>query len=223
MRDAGFAVVPDIVAGERCDELIALVSSDIASGVSPRSLLEQPWCADLADDLANDDRLKPLLPDDPICAQCTLFDKNPDRNWLVTLHQDLSIPVRQRIDSDACSGWSVKDGMLFVQPPVEVLQKLVAVRVHLDASTSENGPLRVVPGSHRQGRLDDQAEADLRRNAGETEVLVDRGGVIVMSPLTLHASSKSRGPAPRRVLHFVFGPRILPGGLEWPSIIRPPV
>jgi len=150
-----------------------------------------------------------------VCAQCTLFDKNPDRNWLVTLHQDLSIPVRQRIDSDACSGWSTKDGMLFVQPPVEVLESLVAIRVHLDASTSENGPLRIVPGSHRHGRLDDAGEARARAAAAEAEVLVGRGGVIAMSPLVLHASSKSRGPAPRRVLHFVFGPRKLPFGLEW--------
>lgn len=108
--------------------------------------------------------------------------------------------------------------MLFVQPPAEVLQTLVAVRVHLDASTTENGPLRIIPGSHCYGRLDDQHEAQVRQTTIEQDVLVGRGGVIVMRPLALHASSKSHGPAPRRVLHFVFGPPNLPLGLEWPSM-----
>jgi hypothetical protein len=31
----------------------------------------------------------------------------------------------------------------------------------------------------------------------------------------LHASSKATGTSRRRVLHFVFGPRALPYGLEW--------
>lgn len=131
------------------------------------------------------------------------------------MHQDLSIPVRQRIESAHCAGWSKKEGQWFVQPPIEVLEQLVAIRIHLDASTPENGPLRIVPGSHRSGRLKSIAE-DSRRLAGEVPVLGARGAAIVMRPLLLHASSKAAAQAlPRRVLHFVFGPRELPCGLEW--------
>jgi len=104
---------------------------------------------------------------------------------------------------------------MYVQPPVSVLEQLTAVRVHIDDCPAESGALRVVPRSHSLGRLD-RAQADaLRLQHGETVVPVARGGALVMRPLILHASSKATSVAPRRVLHFVFGPPELPLGLEW--------
>jgi len=104
---------------------------------------------------------------------------------------------------------------VYVQPPVNVLEQLVAVRVHIDDCAVESGALRVVPKSQVEGRLNkEQAEA-LRLQNGETVVPVGRGGVLVMRPLLLHASSKATSHDPRRVLHFVFGPPKLPLGLEW--------
>jgi ectoine hydroxylase-related dioxygenase (phytanoyl-CoA dioxygenase family) len=144
-----------------------------------------------------------------------LFDKSPEKNWLVALHQDLSIPVKHRVQSSECSGWSEKEGPLYVQPPVSVLEQLVAVRIHIDDCPEESGALRVVAKSHLEGRLSrDRAEA-LRLEHGETAVPVDRGGALVMRPLILHASSKATSLSQRRVLHFVFGPPRLPLGLEW--------
>lgn len=134
---------------------------------------------------------------------------------LVALHQDLSIPVRDRVESRHCAGWSRKEGQWFVQPPVQVLEQLTAVRVHVDASTTENGPLRIVPGSHRNGRLTSSQARLPRQSAGEIPVLAARGDAIVMRPLILHASSKADLPIARRVLHFLFGPRELPHGLVW--------
>jgi ectoine hydroxylase-related dioxygenase (phytanoyl-CoA dioxygenase family) len=128
----------------------------------------------------------------------------------VALHQDLSIPVERRIESAECSGWSEKEGCLYVQPPAEVLEEMVAVRVHVDACPAESGALRVVPGSHMFGRLDSVAAKKLKEERGEVVVPVPRGGALVMKPLLLHASSKATGTMPRRVLHFVFGPPELP-------------
>jgi ectoine hydroxylase-related dioxygenase (phytanoyl-CoA dioxygenase family) len=159
--------------------------------------------------------VRPLLPPDPVAVQCTFFDKSPARNWLVAAHQDLSIPVSRRIDSPAYTGWSRKEGVLYVQPPPAVLERLAAVRVHLDASTPDNGPLRVVPGSHRLGRLSAEEIEIARQRDGEITCLVERGGALVMHPLLIHASSKVSAPAPRRVLHFVYGPARLPDGLDW--------
>jgi ectoine hydroxylase-related dioxygenase (phytanoyl-CoA dioxygenase family) len=156
-----------------------------------------------------------LLPRDAVAAQCTLFNKSPAKNWLVALHQDLSIPVSSRVDSPECSGWSEKEGQLYVQPPVSVLVRLVAVRLHIDDCPAESGALRVVPQSHMEGRVDPTQAEVLRQRYGETLVPVAQGGVLVMRPLLLHASSKATSPAPRRVLHFVFGPPSLPLGLEW--------
>jgi ectoine hydroxylase-related dioxygenase (phytanoyl-CoA dioxygenase family) len=165
--------------------------------------------------LLRDGRLASFLATDSVAIQCTLFDKSPDKNWLVSLHQDLSIPVRHRIDDPECSGWSEKEGQVYVQPPVSVLEQLVAIRVHVDESTGENGPLRVVPGSHAFGRLHAERTEGLRSACGEVVVPVPRGGALVIRPLVLHASSKATGSKPRRVLHFVFGPPQLPCGLEW--------
>jgi len=120
-----------------------------------------------------------------------------------------------RVEGPECSGWTEKEGQVYVQPPVSVLEQLIAVRVHIDNCPVESGALRVVPKSHVEGRLNtEQAEA-LRSQNGETVVPVGRGGVLVMRPLLLHASSKATSNDPRRVLHFVFGPPKLPLGLEW--------
>src|SRR5207245_4690274 len=156
-----------------------------------------------------------LLRDASTAVQCIYFAKSPSRNWLVSLHQDLSIPVRQRMTGTPCAGWSEKEGTWFCQPPLELLSGLLAVRVHLDDSTEQNGPLRVVPGTHRLGRIAPQQAIEHRRQIGEVSCTVPRRGIVAMRPLLLHASSKSIVEAPRRVLHFLFGPAQLPWGLEW--------
>src|SRR5690606_31509228 len=43
-------------------------------------------------------------------------------------------------------------GVLYVQPPVKILEQLVAVRLQLDPDAAAAGPLEVVPGSHRERR-----------------------------------------------------------------------
>jgi ectoine hydroxylase-related dioxygenase (phytanoyl-CoA dioxygenase family) len=158
--------------------------------------------------------------DEAEAVQCTLFAKSIEKNWLVSLHQDLSIPVAERVSSAECSGWSEKEGEIFVQPPITVLQELLAVRVHLDDCDERNGALRVVPGSHRLGRLTASDAIRARDALGEVSVGVPRGGAMLLRPLLLHASSRSVIGSPRRVLHFVFGPKNLPEGLRWPSQCR---
>src|SRR5205814_9752726 len=140
-----------------------------------------------------------------VAVQCTLFDKSPARNWLVALHQDLSIPVRERITHPDCTGWSEKEGVLFVQPPLSVLESLVAVRVHLDECGPGTGPLRVVPGSHRHGRLSKSEARHQQQTTGEFECFLKRGDALLIRQLLLLASSKARVPSRRRVLHFRFG------------------
>ncbi|WP_459204068.1 phytanoyl-CoA dioxygenase family protein [Ralstonia pseudosolanacearum] len=129
------------------------------------------------------------------------------------------MPVAERIDDPALQGWSEKEGRLYVQPPRQVLEALIAVRLHLDDCGATAGPLRVVPGSHRQGRLTQAQMLAERERRGEVACLSDRGGVLLMRPLLLHASSRSTGALSRRVLHFVFGPRTLPLGLRWAQAV----
>jgi hypothetical protein len=209
----GFVLIESVVPHSVSERLE--FSAVAADGAGSRTLLSGPLCQDLATRIRSDVRVAALLPPDPVAVQCTLFDKSPGKNWLVTLHQDLSIPVRDRVQSRHCTGWSQKEGQWFVQPPVHILEQLTAVRVHLDASTAENGPLRVVPGSHLHGRLTSSQADSMRQSVGELPVLAARGDVIAMRPLVLHASSKASLPMARRVLHFLFGSRQLPHGLAW--------
>ncbi len=81
---------------------------------------------------------------------------------------------------------------------------LLALRLHIDASTRENGPLRVIPGSHTAGVLTDERVLNYVRTHDETECVVPKGGVLAMRPLLIHASSKTHNSNPRRVLHIEY-------------------
>jgi ectoine hydroxylase-related dioxygenase (phytanoyl-CoA dioxygenase family) len=223
LETVGYAVIPGILPDNQVQRLSRLITSVADATHGARKLLDAPWCRDLAEQLRLDPKLHPLLPANAQVVQCTLFVKSVEKNWLVSLHQDLSIPVAERVESSQCSGWSQKEGDLFVQPPVAVLEDIVAIRLHLDDCDEWNGALRVVSGSHRLGRLTSSAAMEERNRCGECSVAVPRGGVMVMRPLLLHASSKASNDAPRRVLHFVFGPSDLPEGLRWPVRKRPVV
>jgi ectoine hydroxylase-related dioxygenase (phytanoyl-CoA dioxygenase family) len=213
-KKSGYFVIPGVIDAVLNRRLGAFVGG-IASGAGSRRLLDEAWCAHLAGALRADARVRSLLPRNAVAVQCTLFDKSPDKNWLVALHQDLSIPVKFQVDSPDCSGWSEKEGQVYVQPPVSVLEQLVAVRIHLDDCPVESGALRVVPRSHLEGRLSRERAEALRALHDETVVPIACGGALIMRPLLLHASSKATSGTPRRVLHFVFGPPKLPLGLEW--------
>ncbi|HEU4922583.1 MAG TPA: phytanoyl-CoA dioxygenase family protein, partial [Burkholderiales bacterium] len=113
------------------------------------------------------------------------------------------------------AGWSEKEGELFVQAPRELLDRLVAVRLHLDPCQEEDGPLQVVPRSHALGILAADASLRTRSELGSRACIAGIGDALVMRPLLLHASSKSSGSGLRRVLHFLLAPRELPFGLRW--------
>ena len=212
LQRQGFVHLAEVLPGAGALAEVAL--ADGAVGGS-RCLLDQPWCSELARELRRHVMLAPLLPPDAVAVQCTYFEKSSDRNWLVAVHQDLSIPVATRIEAPGWGGWSTKEGSLFAQPPRAVLESLVALRVHLDHCGPEDGALRFVPGSHRLGVMDASQAVQMRDRFGEQLCTAEVGDVIVMKPLTLHASSKSRGVSRRRVLHFLFGPAGLPDGAEW--------
>ena len=209
----GFAVLPALLSDASLQRIDAALAA--RSRVGARDWLDEPWCADLAQRLRDVGRLGGALPPSHVPVQCTSFEKSAARNWLVPVHQDVAIPVAARVDDAALSGWSNKAGTWFVQPQVDVLEQLVALRLHIDPCGPDDGPLNVVPGSHRLGRLDDAQAIALREARGVVAYLVPRGGAMLMRPLLLHASSKSTGTSRRRVLHFLFGPPDLPCGLAW--------
>ena len=110
--------------------------------------------------------------------------------------------------------WSVKEGTICAHAPASALEQIVAIRVHLDDSNAENGALKILPGTHSSGVLSDDAIHELAARTPAVECCVKAGGVLLMRPLVVHASSKTRSGAPRRVLHIEYASRTCFGGLE---------
>lgn len=216
LETQGFATTQPLLLPATGAALRRLVTR-LPQRAGARSLLRYPWCAALAQRLSGHPTLAPLLPPSPVVVQCTFFEKSVEKNWLVPWHQDLIVPVPERINHAAFSAWSEKEGRHFAIPPVQFLAKLLAVRLHLDATTAENGALRVIPGSHRHGRLNEAAIHTLRHTNDATLCAVPAGAVMVMRPLLLHASSKTSSSRPRRVLHFLYAPKdsLQPYNLQW--------
>jgi ectoine hydroxylase-related dioxygenase (phytanoyl-CoA dioxygenase family) len=214
-EENGFVVTAPLFDPEECDAIARNVTTVNFENAGTRNLLTFPWCVSLVRLIRSHPAVAPLLPGSAVASQCTLFEKSVDRNWLVSLHQDLSIPVAGKVEHPDIAGWSVKEGTVFAQPPTSLLAGLVAVRLHLDDCGSDDGPLRVVPGSHRSGRLDCEVAIAKRQQLGEMICAAPRGSAVLMRPLLLHASSKSSSGNRRRVLHFLFGPSSLPFGLKW--------
>ena len=218
---AGFVLLPALLTPDQCAGFAVEITASQAKGetgavAGARHLLAHAWCASLARALRDDTRLSALIPATHVAVQCSYFEKSAACNWLVPQHQDLSIPVACKVETPALRGWSDKDGELYVKAPVEVLEQLIAVRLHLDHCGLEDGPLRLVPGSHLGGRL-----APGSADTGQSFAAVAKAGdALVMRPLLLHASSKSTGVSRRRVLHFVFGPPALPHGLAWRHAVQ---
>lgn len=150
---------------------------------------------------------------DYFLTKAIYFNKPKDSNWFVPYHQDLSISVTQKADIGAYSNWTFKRGQYGVHPPMDVLEDTFAVRIHLDDTDEHNGALKVIPQSHLQGVIR-SGNRDLNKSQ-EVICRVKKGGVMLMKPLTLHASNKTRNDRQRRVIHLEFCNRELVEPLEW--------
>jgi ectoine hydroxylase-related dioxygenase (phytanoyl-CoA dioxygenase family) len=148
-------------------------------------------------------------------VRTTLFDKTGAANWKVPWHQDVTIAVSERRETPDYGPWSIKAGILHVQPPSEVLERMLTIRIHLDPCPATNGALRVMPGTHRLGRLNQNLVAEHIDENRALTCEAAAGEALVMRPLLLHTSSPSKHPAHRRVMHFDFATGELDNGLTW--------
>jgi ectoine hydroxylase-related dioxygenase (phytanoyl-CoA dioxygenase family) len=156
-----------------------------------------------------------LLPKNAMLVRAILFNKSPESNWFVTWHQDRTVAVSSHFHDEQWRAWSLKDQVLHVQPPEAVLANMVTIRVHLDAASTENGCLKIIPNSHKLGVISQQAIPDAVADAQIYCCEVNKYAALIMRPLLLHASSKSLVLEQRRVLHFEFSDWQLPAGVNW--------
>jgi hypothetical protein len=221
--DRGYQVFDDFLAPDAVRHAIGRVESLEADTLSTRAkrgvafarrnLLVLDFVQALVDEPNVQDLIAGIAPSS-IPVRAILFDKTGEANWTVPWHQDRSIAVRERIDAPGFGPWSIKSGIPHVQPPVNVLRQMVTLRLHLDPCGPDNGPLRVVPGTHE--RILDQHEIEsCVKSRPIFSVAASAGGLLIMRPLLLHASSPTTIGSHRRVIHIEFGPARLPGGVEW--------
>jgi ectoine hydroxylase-related dioxygenase (phytanoyl-CoA dioxygenase family) len=202
----GFAILPDILLPREARRLVDDLdgASLRRSKAGVRHALRHPAVASLAQEPRLLHIAKEILGADALPFRATLFDKLPRANWLVVWHQDTALPLRERQDTPSWGPWSVKDGVVYAHAPASVLCRVLALRIHLDDSTADNGPLRILPGTHTKGVLSDDDIHELAGRVAPTDCLVPQGGVLAMRPLVVHASSKSQSEMFRRVLHIEY-------------------
>jgi len=203
----GHQIIPSLFESTEVDRLLHLIQvNSYNDGFGVREFL--PNNPEIVEELRGAPIFGRLLREhlnNPICVRSIYFDKPPKANWVVGWHQDLTINLRSLPKTD---GWqnarTLKDRVV-AQPPLSLLEKIVTIRIHLDDTDHTNGALRVVPGVHKKGiiRTDDPTLETLIKAV--VTCAVPRGGAMLMKPLTLHASRRTKDAAlPRRVIHLEF-------------------
>lgn len=202
----GFAILPNLFSPPRTDRLLSeIVSAEPRrSRAGVRHAMSLAPVASIAQDAALLEIARGALGTEAFPFRATLFDKSPTSNWLVVWHQDTALPLRERLEISGWGPWSVKEGINYAHAPADVLARIVALRIHLDDSTTDNGPLRVLPRTHNLGVLSDDQLSELALRITPVDCIASKGGVVAMHPLVVHSSSKSRTDMPRRVLHIEY-------------------
>ena len=230
IADSGFAVLPAVFTAAECEviagslgQALAACADDAtalrrANGViyGARNLLAvYPPARTLWQRQPLLDLLAAVLGSGYGLVRGLYFDKPPDGNWSLPWHQDLTIAVRDHsLPSGRFRHRTVKAGVPHVEAPDEVLKQKLTLRVHLDDATEENGPLRVLPGTHI-GR----AAAPLQQ---PITVLAAAGDVLAMRPLLSHSSGPAQAGSARhrRIIHLEFACSApLPDDYHWHQFI----
>ena len=216
----GYALADLVLARHQCEHIassLPAVTGNARGGV--RNLITHPTVVQLLHHERLGAYVWSVIGRDLVAVKATLFDKTADANWRVQWHQDRAIAVREKLEIAGYGPWSSKSGVLHVEPPQQVLAQMLAIRIHLDDCGAENGPMRVIPGSHRSGKLVDVDLAETVASGLAVELYAPQGSMVLMRPLLVHSSSSARSPGHRRVLHIEFAPPEAISPLQWHSAV----
>ena len=157
-------------------------------------------------------------------VRAIFFDKVPSANWNVPWHQDTSIAIKKKEEMAGFKLWRIKEGIAYVEPPEHYLRNMLTLRIHLDQTTTNNGALRILPGTHLKGRLNSKDILSLVETMKPLASESAAGDILLMRPLLLHSSRKALNPSHRRIIHLEFSAMALPSPLEWyePDIVGQP-
>ncbi len=210
----GYCVFEGVLAPPEVAALLEVAAVEDGR-LGTRNLLDIVEMKILADGPAVRGIVDAILGPGAKAVRVILFDKTSDTNWKVPWHQDVTIAVNARVNTEEYVPGSTKAGKMHVHPPAGALERMVSVRIHLDDCPEANGALKVVPGSHRMGKIAESEIASVVESGTVAVCEVGAGGVLVMRPLLVHSSSAATVPGHRRVIHFDFAVGELADVLVW--------
>lgn len=145
------------------------------------------------------------------------FNKSETNNWTLPWHQDRVIALRERVDTPGFTNWTNKAGIWHAEPPIELLERMLFARIHLDPADTESGCLQLALRTHTHGKIA-ASDAEGIANAAPLENgIAERGDVLFAKALILHRSSPSRTNASRRAIRIDYCAEDLPQPLQWAS------
>ena len=222
-EENGFAVIENIYTDNEVIEIGDLIKKiDTSNPIFRKSedlfairqfLKEVPQIKDLIFNQNLIDLISSIGGNDYFVVKSIYFDKPEKSNWFVSYHQDLTISVDKKIEQTDFNNWTKKHNQFAVQPPLNFLENILTIRIHLDDTDENNGALKVIEKSHlkavyRPETIDWNTEKEIICN-------VKSGGVMLMKPLLLHSSGKTTNQNRRRVIHIEFSNQLLPENLNW--------
>lgn len=223
IADNGFSVISNVFSEEEIERISCIINDIDTSKETFRKsedlfairqfLKEIPEVKDLIFNENIKKIIKEVFGDRYFVVKSIYFDKPETSNWYVAYHQDLTISVDKKTVLPDFGPWTTKQNQFAVQPPLDILENIYTIRIHLDDTDEHNGALKVVPRSHVKGiyrpeTIDWSIETEHICN-------VERGGVMLMKPLTLHGSNRTTNGKKRRVIHIEFSDRELPEEIQW--------
>lgn len=216
---AGYALADLVLAAHQCEHLARSLPAVLGGHGGVRNLIVHPTVTRLLVHEALGRYVWSVVGRELVAVKATLFDKTAESNWRVQWHQDRTIAVKERMNIPGYGRWSTKAGSVRVEPPAEVLAQMLAIRIHLDLCDSDQGPLRVIPGTHLLGKLPESEVADVVASSNAVELHVPQGAILLMRPLLVHSSSPARDALHRRVLHIELAPLESISPLQWQTAI----
>ncbi|RZJ70419.1 phytanoyl-CoA dioxygenase family protein [Flavobacterium sp.] len=223
IEDLGYTVIPDFFDQSEIGHIVQIISNINPSGEKFRKskdifairqfLSEVPQVQPIVFNPRLNELIIELFDDKYFVVKSIYFDKPESSNWYVGYHQDLTISVDKKRKLDNFTSWTVKQDQFAVQPPIEILENIFTIRIHLDDTNEENGALKVIDKSHKKGIY--RPENINWKTEIETFCNVNSGGIMIMKPLLLHGSNRTVNNRKRRVIHIEFSNRELPHDLKW--------
>lgn len=223
LQENGFTVINNIFSEEEIEKIGEIIQNIDTSGETFRKsddlfairqfLKEVPEVKDLIFNDKMKNIIKEVFGEKYFVVKSIYFDKPEKSNWYVAYHQDLTISVDKKTELKGFGPWTTKQNQFAVQPPLDILENIFTIRIHLDDTDEHNGALKVIPTSHSKGiyrpeTIDWSVET-------ETICSVEKGGIMIMKPLLLHGSNRTTNGKKRRVIHIELSDQKLPKELDW--------